>query len=119
MSTATLRPTQSRHGPLAFSNSKLWELAERLDGRPIPGVRMTEEEFDAWCDEDVKAEWVDGEVLVMVPSSGEHVDLIGWLFRFVTEFVEVHQLGLVRGPEFQARLAIGPERRRRVPDMMF
>src|SRR5436309_13479877 len=55
----------------------------------------------------------------MPPSSGEHVDLNGWLFRFVSEFVEVHQLGLVRGPEFQARLAIGTQRRRRVPDMMF
>ena len=37
---------------------------------------MTEEEFVAWCDEDVQAEWVDGEVIIMSPSSYRHVRIV-------------------------------------------
>jgi Uma2 family endonuclease len=95
------------------------ELAEKLNGQPIPNLRMTEKEFLEWCryQEGIKAEWVDGEVIVMAPASGEHVDLDGWLYRLVSEFVEIRELGIVRGPEFAARFA--SRRRLRVPDLMF
>jgi Uma2 family endonuclease len=93
------------------------DLASRLDGRPVPRLRMTEKQFDAWADEDVRAEWVDGEVIVMSPVSGIHSDLFGFLFRIVTEFVEHRELGLVRGSEFQVRLA--NRRARRTPDLLF
>ena len=95
------------------------ELPEELNGQPIPNLRMTEKEFLEWChgQEGVKAEWVDGEVIVMAPASGEHVDLDGWLFAVVLMFVERHDLGIVRGPGFAARF--GARRRLRVPDLMF
>lgn len=32
----------------------------------------TEEEFDTWCDEDTKADYIDGEVIVMSPESTSH-----------------------------------------------
>src|SRR5688572_19726793 len=95
----------------------LVELAERLDGRPIPGVRMTEKQFVEWCTDEIRAEWVDGEVIVMAPVSDSHSELNGWLLRLVGEFVEHHNLGAVHGPEFQVRLAA--RRRRRCPDVMF
>ena len=44
-----------------------------LDRKPSPGRRMTEEEFVAWCDEDTRAEWVDGEVVVHSPTSIRHI----------------------------------------------
>jgi Uma2 family endonuclease len=87
------------------------------DGRVRPSLRMTEEEFVAWCDEDVKAEWVDGEVIVMSPSSLAHVRLAGWLYRLVAEFVLRKDLGEAISPEFMVRLA--KQRRRRVPDLLF
>ncbi len=59
----------------------LRELAVELDGRPIPRVRMTEREFVAWCPEEVRAEWVDGEVVMMSPANAEHVDVTVWLTR--------------------------------------
>jgi Uma2 family endonuclease len=96
----------------------LWALAERLQGRPLPGVRLTEAEFATeYGHEDIKAEWVDGEVIIMAPVSGEHADLNFWLMRLVAEFVERQNLGLVRGPEFPVRLA--SIRRVRSPDLMF
>ena len=30
---------------------------------------MTEEEFVEWCDEDIRAEYVDGKVIIMPPES--------------------------------------------------
>ena len=78
---------------------------------------MTEEAFVAWCDEDIKAEWVDGEVIIMSPSSIRHVDLAGFLVILMRTFVTHHNLGTVLGPECQIRLA--DQRRRRVPDLLF
>src|SRR5437868_15499435 len=91
------------------------EPSEISDGKPHPGRRMTEEEFVAWCDEDTKAEWVDGDVIVMAPVSDAHSNLNGWLLALIRLFVENHDLGEVRGSEFQARF--GNLRRRRVPDV--
>jgi Uma2 family endonuclease len=96
---------------------RLHELARQLDGRPVPGVRMTEQQFEDWCDEDVKAEWVDGEVVLMTPENLESADLGGWLNAIMREVVESFDLGRVIGREFQVRLP--SQRRRRVPDLQF
>jgi Uma2 family endonuclease len=99
------------------SPNQLIELARELDGRAIPGLRMSEREFDRWVDEEVRAEWVDGEVVITAPVSGEHSDLNVWLLRLVSHFVEARGTGIVRGPEFRSRLA--SQKRRRCPDVMF
>lgn len=92
-----------------------------FDDNPVgavrPSLRMTEEEFVAWCDDNTHAEWVDGEVIFMPPISGEHDELGGWLHILVRLFVERRSLGKVRGPEFMVRLP--KQRRRRVPDLLF
>jgi Uma2 family endonuclease len=116
-----IRPSSRERASKAWSSDELedlWELAERLQGRPLPRVRLTEEEFAAeYGDEDIKAEWVDGEIIVMAPVSGEHSDLNFWLMRLLAEFVEHHDLGLIRGPEFSIRL--DSVRRIRSPDLMY
>lgn len=77
---------------------------------------MTEEEFLAWCDEDVKAEFVDGEVIIMSPATSTHEAV----FKLVVELVDLYarrkQLGEVYGSQLQIRL---PSGRRRVPDLLF
>jgi Uma2 family endonuclease len=78
--------------------------------------RMTEEEFVAWCDEDTRAEWVDGEVVMMSPMSDPHSDVVIWLGSVLEIFVEERGLGVVR-IEVQTRL--GKLRRRRAPDIWF
>lgn len=82
-----------------------------------PARRMSEEEFVAWCDEAVRAEWVDGEVVVMSPASFDHGRLVQFVSRVLLAFVEAHTLGVVPGPDFTVRLP--NQRRRRVPDLMF
>jgi len=93
-----------------------------LDERPpadvalYPRLRMTEEEFVAWADEDTRAEWVDGEVIIMSPANLEHCDLNAWLIRVLGGFVEEQGLGKVL-PDATVRLS--RQRRRRVPDIWF
>lgn len=82
---------------------------------PAP-LKMTEEEFWAWCDEDVKAEFVDGEVIVYSPVSIHHNRLTRFLIPLLQLFVEKHGLGEVLGSEFAVRLRA---RLVRVPDLIF
>jgi Uma2 family endonuclease len=96
--------------------SALRDLAEKLNGRAVPGLRMTEAEYAAWADSATNSEWVDGEVVLMPPVSAEQDDLQSWLNSILREFLEVHNLGRRFGPEFSVRLA--RERRRRVPDLL-
>jgi Uma2 family endonuclease len=81
-----------------------------------PDRKLSEEEFLAWCDEDVKAEWVDGQVIVMSPANAQHVNLTAFLISLIRIWVEDRDLGAVLGPELMTRLS---PRSRRVPDLMF
>jgi len=92
---------------------------EFLDAPVPPSKRMTEDEFVAWCAEnaEIRAEWADGEVIMMAPASYAHNDLGGWLYMLLRLFVERRDLGKVIGPEFMVRFAT--QRRRRVPDIHF
>ncbi len=83
---------------------------------PVIWRPMTEDEFVAWCNEDVRAEYVDGEVIVHSPASTRHEDLVTFLSALLKMFVDRHRLGLVHGSNTQVRLRPGV---RRVPDLLF
>lgn len=44
-----------------------------------PKEKMSYEEFLAWCDEDTRAEWIDGNVVMMTPASARHQDIVATL----------------------------------------
>jgi hypothetical protein len=49
---------------------------------PSPPVSF--EDYLAWSlNEDIHAEWVDGEIVPMAPSNVDHHDLNGWLYHLV------------------------------------
>jgi Uma2 family endonuclease len=81
-----------------------------------PRGRMTEEAFEAWCDEDVKAEYVDGEVVVTSPARPRHELVLKFLLEVLDLYVESRDLGLVLGSQAMIRLRPGL---RRVPDLVF
>ena len=86
-------------------------------GQPPPMRRMSEREFDEWLWEKTRAEWVDGEVVMMAPATVDHDDVVGWLISVTGIYVESRQLGTVHGPEVLVRL---PKlRRKRLPDVIF
>lgn len=83
---------------------------------PPPG-KLTYEEFLAWCDEDTWAEWVDGEVVMVLPVSERHQDLASWLLVILRSYCEARGLGKVIPAPFQMRLLMPP--RGREPDLLF
>ena len=95
---------------------QIYDLAEALHGRAVPGITMTEAEFAAWCDKDVRAEWVDGRIFLMAPANLEHDDLHTWLTTLVRSFVEEHDAGQVFHDVF---VRLTGQHRRRVPDLLF
>lgn len=97
-------------------NDPLLDVQENADIPPHPGRKMTEEEFVAWSG-DFWAEWVDGEVVMMMAVNREHAFLHSFLFTLVTMFVQQKDLGSAFSEPFQIRL--GRERRRRSPDVFF
>jgi Uma2 family endonuclease len=90
-------------------------VAEKFETLTQP-LYMTEEEFLEFCDEDTRAEYIDGEVIVHSPGSYIHENISGFLLSLLRFFVDQHQLGFVPGSNFQIRLRPGL---RRVPDLIF
>lgn len=83
--------------------------------RPTPPrAPLSYEEFLEWADEDVRAEWVDWEVIVMSPASDRHQDLVRFLTATLSLLVETKDLGVVRPAPFQMKLKNGRE-----PDVLF
>ena len=99
-----------------MSADQLADLAVKLDGATVPGVRMSEGEFVAWAFDHVDAEWVDGEVVLMAPANDEHDDLEKWLIALLYQFTEARAPGFLRGNMF---VRFPRRRRQRVPDLMF
>ena len=118
---ATRSPSSKRRPLKLVSDSEVVQLralAEKLQGRPLPGVHVTERQFvERYFHEDLNVEWVNGEVFGSPPASFEHIHLNLWLLHLIGDFVVHHDLGEVVGIEFQMRLAKVPSRRN--PDVMF
>ena len=86
-------------------------------GRKLPpSRRLTEEEFLNWCDEDTKAEWVDGKVILMSPANVMHILLSGFFYRVLADFVDHHRLGNAFHADLMIRVYGG---RLRIPDLSF
>ena len=66
--------------------------AERPAPPPAP---VTWEEFLAWADEDTLAEWVNGEIVPMSPSTRDHQRLASFLFELIAWYVRAHRPGEV------------------------
>ena len=75
------------------------------------------EDFLAQSDEDVHAEWVDGEILLMSPASIRHQNLSDFLVSLMRAFAEAHDLGVVLSAPIQMKT--GPELPGREPDILF
>lgn len=80
-------------------------------------LRMSYEEYLRWADEDVLAEWVNGEVIVHMPPKRFHQSLVTFLVKLLGLFVDFYDLGTVFTAPFEMRLS--PEGPSREPDILF
>lgn len=87
---------------------------ETINAAALP--LMSEEEFLAWCDEDTRAELVDGRVLIMPPASLIHYDVNSFIGALLRLNLELRPHGHVLGPEIAVRTR---SQFFRVPDLLY
>ena len=80
-------------------------------------LRMTYEEYLQWANEDVHAEWVNGEVIVQMPPKNLHQIVAEFLQFIMRGFIRKHELGFLRGAPFEVKLWEGGPSRE--PDLFF
>ena len=92
--------------------------------RPAPPRRqkldlpkMTYGQFLERDFENPHVEWVNGEVVMMSPVSGEHQFVRRFLMNLLTHFIEEHDLGELLDDPFQMKT--GPDLPGRAPDLQF
>jgi Uma2 family endonuclease len=83
-------------------------------GQPL---RMSYEEYLAWADEDVHAEWVNGEVIVQMPPKEPHQRVVAFLLQLMGLFIQLFQLGRLLPAPFEMRAT--PDGPAREPDLIF
>ncbi len=118
--TPVVSDARTRRGtvvPLADGVPVVDGVALTGEQKAPPAGRVTWDEFLAWIDDTTRAEWVDGEVVILSPSNVEHLQIVGFLYRLLADFVEAHGLGEV----FLLELLMKFEARRtgRMPDLLF
>ena len=59
--------------------------------------RMTHEEFMGWCDEDTKADLIEGVIVVQTPAFTSHERLFNFLLKVLDLYVTQRGLGEVLG----------------------
>lgn len=80
-------------------------------------LRMSYEEFLAYVDEDMHAEWVDGEVIVFMLPKTRHQLIVGFLYGLLKLFVDFFHRGEVLTAPLEMKLwSTGPARE---PDILF
>ena len=84
---------------------------------PLIPAGLSYSEFLEWLDEDVRAEWVHGEILIMSHASRPHQRISDFLTAVLKLFVEPVGLGEVISAPFQMRAS--SELPGREPDILF
>jgi Uma2 family endonuclease len=80
-------------------------------------LRMSYEEFLAWADEDTRAEWVDGEVIISMPPKLIHQELMLFLGGLLNRYARKLRLGKAVVAPFE--MIISSVEASRQPDIFF
>ena len=80
-------------------------------------LRMSFDEFLAWGDEDVFAEWVDGEVSIYPSPGTRHQQIVGFMNVLLHIFAETFNFGEVF--ILPTMIKLSPRGSGRVPDIFF
>ena len=87
-----------------------------LTGQP-PAGHLSFEQFLDWCDDETLAEWVDGEVQIVSPTSRRDQRLLIFLTKVLGIWIDQKGLGELHVESFLMRLPSRPSGR--VPDLLF
>lgn len=79
-------------------------------------LRMSYKEYCEWTDEETRAEWVDGEVILFMPAKPRHADLIGWLIALLRIYTQFFNLARVMPASIEMKTS--PTSNAREPDIL-
>jgi Uma2 family endonuclease len=80
-------------------------------------LRMSYDEYLTWAEEDIHAEWVDGEVILQMPPKQPHQLVVVFLLRLLGQFIELFQGGRLLPAPFEMRAV--PDGSAREPDLLY
>lgn len=89
----------------------------KVEGKTPPPGKISFDAFLAWLDEDTRAEWEDGEIIMASPASRYHQDLNDWLTTILRIYIRHHALGWVSSAPFLVQLQVTEQGRK--PDLIF
>jgi len=89
-------------------------LLERLHHR-LDDEKIQRQEFRSWVSEDVKGEFINGNVVMHSPTTEEHNEATGHLYCISSIYADLHKLGKVR----VEKALVGLTRNDYEPDIAF
>lgn len=89
-------------------------LLDSLSSR-LADEKVRRAEFRAWLTEDVKAEFINGSVVMHSPAADDHNEVTGQLYRVASLYADVKKIGKVR----VEKALIGMRRNDYEPDIAF
>lgn len=84
-------------------SSKLPVYLEELNAL-YEAEKKKRDDFHAWLRPDVKAEFIQGEVVVHSPVRNKHLDVTKWLLNLLSTYVDLHDLGTIKPEKALIRL---------------
>lgn len=89
-------------------------LLEKLHHR-LDDEKIQRQEFRAWITEEMKAEFINGSIVMHSPASEDHNEATGHLYRITSMYADLNQLGKVR----VEKALVGMTRNDYEPDIAF
>ena len=90
---------------------------ENIQQEGVRRQRMSYEDYLTYGNDTTRSEWVDGETIVYVPPRDEHQIILGFLYRLLSLFADIKEIGRVQIAPFEVKLwEEGPSRE---PDLLF
>jgi Uma2 family endonuclease len=89
----------------------------KVERKLPPQGKVSFDEFLAWVDEDTRAEWEDGEIIMASPASRRHQDLNDWLTTILRIYVRHRKSGWLSSAPFLNQLQVSQQGRE--PDLIF
>lgn len=83
----------------------------------LPEHPVSFDQFLDWMDEDIRAEWVNGDILLMSPANNWHQNIVRFLTSLLSAYTEHTNTGTIRPSPFLMRLEERPSGRE--PDLLF
>lgn len=112
-----IREIITSHTNVHDTHSPMAEITMEVQHPQLPEKPVSFDQFVNWMDEDIRAEWVEGEILLMSPANNWHQNIVRFLTSLLSTYAEHAGIGTVRPSPFLMRLEDRPSGRE--PDLLF